>query len=172
MKKNLISIIILALLIVNIILTSIMMLSVTSTNKKTADMVTSIASALDMELAKDASGEEENVEVEMKNTATYDIVDAMTIPLKRGADGKDHYYVVSVSLAMNIKDKGYKTYGETIAEKESLIKNEVIDVIGSYTLEEIQADTEAVKKDVLKRVQDLFDSEFIYQVAFSDVKWS
>ena len=39
-------------------------------------------------------------------------------------------------------------------------------------LEEIQADTEAVKKDVLKRVQELFGSEFIYQVAFSDVKWS
>ena len=36
MKKNLISIIILALLVVNIILTAIMMFSVTSSSRKTA----------------------------------------------------------------------------------------------------------------------------------------
>lgn len=37
MKKNLISIIILALLIVNVVLTAIMMFSVTSASKKTAN---------------------------------------------------------------------------------------------------------------------------------------
>ena len=39
MKKNLISIVILALLIVNIVLTAIMMFSVTGTSRKTAALV-------------------------------------------------------------------------------------------------------------------------------------
>ena len=51
MKKNLISVIILALLIVNIALTSVMLFSVTSTNKATADMVMRITGAMDMELS-------------------------------------------------------------------------------------------------------------------------
>ena len=50
MKKNLISVIILALLIVNVVLTAIMMFSVTSASQKTAALVDNIASALDLEL--------------------------------------------------------------------------------------------------------------------------
>ena len=50
MKKNLMSVLILALLIVNIVLTVITMVSVTSTNKKTASVVNSIATVLNLEL--------------------------------------------------------------------------------------------------------------------------
>ena len=50
MKKNLISIVILALLIVNIALTAIMMFSVTGTAKKTSALVDDIATAINLEL--------------------------------------------------------------------------------------------------------------------------
>ena len=58
MKKNLISIIILALLIVNIVLTAIMMFSVTGASKKTAALVDNIATALDLELVSNEEAEE------------------------------------------------------------------------------------------------------------------
>ena len=50
MKKNLISIIILALLIVNIVLTSIMMFSVNGAAQKTSALVTDIASIIKLDL--------------------------------------------------------------------------------------------------------------------------
>ena len=59
MKKNLISIIILALLIVNIVLTAIMMFSVTTTNRKTAALVGDIASAISLDLGTGEIGEQE-----------------------------------------------------------------------------------------------------------------
>ena len=49
MKKNLLSIIILSLLVVNIILTVVMMLSVIKTNSATAELVTDIAGVLELE---------------------------------------------------------------------------------------------------------------------------
>ena len=64
MKKNLISIIILALLIVNIVLTSIMMFSVMGSSKKTTALVNDIASVLDLEL-KGSGDEEAKKEVEV-----------------------------------------------------------------------------------------------------------
>ena len=85
MKKNLISIIILALLIVNIVLTSIMMFSVMGSSKKTTALVNDIASVLDLELK--GSGDEEakkEVEVSMANTAVYDVPNQLTIPCKIG----------------------------------------------------------------------------------------
>ena len=65
MKKNLISVIILALLIVNVVLTAIMMFSVTSASQKTAALVDNIASALDLELT--AQTGETEVVVPMEN---------------------------------------------------------------------------------------------------------
>ena len=50
MKKNLLSVLVLALVLVNVILSAVMMFSVLSTNRKTAALVTSVASILSMEL--------------------------------------------------------------------------------------------------------------------------
>ena len=48
MKKNLLTVLILALLIVNIALTAVMMISVSGTNKKTAALVETIATVMDL----------------------------------------------------------------------------------------------------------------------------
>lgn len=169
MKKNLISIVVLALLIVNIVLTAIMMFSVLSTNKKTASLVTDIASAISLDLGTE---EEETKEVvSMENTATYTIAD-MTIPFKKSqaaADGeggtqdtRDHYAAISVTFSMNSKHKDYKNYGEDMASREELIKGKIFEVINQRTMEEAQADTDAVRLDILKKIQDLFGSDFIF----------
>ncbi|MBO5474191.1 MAG: flagellar basal body-associated FliL family protein [Lachnospiraceae bacterium] len=171
MKKNMISIIILALLIVNIVLTAIMMFSVTSASRKTAALVDNIAAALDLELA--ANGEEEEEEqVSMEDTETYPISEPMTILLKsdEGADGesKDHYFIVSVTLSINTKDKGYKTYGSDLSAQENLIKSEISDTCAQYTLEEVKNNQDQIRDEILERLQTMFDSKFIYNVSFSD----
>ncbi len=167
MKKNLISIVILALLIVNIVLTSIMMFSVTDTNKKTAALVGDVASAISLDLQTEQAAEEEAaVVVPMKNIAPYTIADMM-IPLKKSADGKDHYVMLSVTLSMDIKHKDYKDYGADLASREDLIKGEINDAVGQFTTEEANADPEAVKQAILERIQALFDSDFIFDVTLS-----
>ena len=170
MKKNLLSILILALLLVNVILTGITMFSVTTTNKKTAAIVSQIASVLQLDLST-TDTEAETASVKMEDTATYDIADEMTIPLKLGADGKDHYAVVSVSLSMNMKSPGYKTYGEGIGDRESLIKGEIVNAFRNYSIEEVKADEDAVLQDILTRLQKMFDSDFIYKVSFRGVMY-
>ena len=88
MKKNLISIIVLALLIVNIVLTAIMMFSVVGTSRKTAALVDNIATALNLELAADGNGEDMSVpDIPMSEIATYDISEKMTMPLKLDEEG-------------------------------------------------------------------------------------
>ena len=84
MKKNLLSIIILALLIVNLVMTSVMMISVTGTNEKTAAIVTDIASVLKLELNQGTETGESAEAVSLENTEAYDLPDEMTIPLLKG----------------------------------------------------------------------------------------
>lgn len=164
MKKNLISIIILALLIVNIVLTAIMMFSVTTTNRKTAALVGDIASAISLDLGTGENGEQEEEIVPMADVVTYTIAD-MTIPLKKGEDGESHFAMLSVTLSMNSKNKDYKKYGDD--HQEDLIKGEIIEAVGQYTLEEVNTDPQILKDNILSRIQGLFDSDFIFDVTLS-----
>lgn len=167
MKKNLLSILILVLLIVNIVMTAIMMFGVSGMAKKTSALVTDIASAVKLESMAGLTSEAVP-DVAIADTEVYDIADQLMVELKLGEDGKTHYYRVAVSLSMNVNDKGYETYGTTLATKESLIRGIISEVIGSYTMEEVQANKDAVRQEILKKIQETFDSQFIYQVTFRE----
>lgn len=178
MKKNLLTVLILGLVVVNMALSAITMFSVTSTNKKTAAIVDNIASILNLEV-KEGDKEQQQGEttapaVSMANTEVYEIPDQLTILLKKGEDGEDHYAVISVSVSMNIKDKGYKTYGEKekMKSNSSLIKREITDVYGELTLEEAKADLAGIQAEILSRVQTLFESQFIYKVTIIPATYS
>ena len=118
MKRNLLSVLVLALLVVNIVLTAVLMFSVVGTNNKVAALVTDIGTILQLDMGT-ANGEG-NEELNMADIEMYNIADSMTIHLKTAEDGKDHYCIVSVALSVNTKNADYKQYGATIANYESL----------------------------------------------------
>lgn len=172
MKKNLISVIILALLIVNIVLTAVMMLSVTSASRKTAALVDNIATALNLELtAQTDSGEREVVPIE--NTATYSISEKMTIPLKDSIDEEgnrtSHFCMASISFSINKKNDGYKKYTEDLSQQEEKIKDMINTVFAQYTLEEAKGNEETLKSEILEGVQKMYDSDFIFDVGFGSI---
>lgn len=171
MKKNLMSVIILALVLVNLILTAIIMFSTVSSNRKTAALVDSIAAVLDLELNSVDAEEETVSKVAVTDSQVYDIADSMTIALKPSEDGSDHYCLVEVSFSLNTKHDDYKTYQPLLAERESKVKSEIIDVIGSYTKEEAMADVPGLQAAILAKVQSMFDSDFIYEAYFRDIKF-
>ncbi len=168
MKKNLLSLVILSLLVVNIVLTAVMLFSVLSTNKKTAAIVTDIAGILQLELN---SGGDGAGAVSIADTEVYAIAEQTIALEKEEGDTKDHFAVVSMSLSINMKHEDYKAYGADVVNKEDLIKSEIISVISSYTatearLPEVQ---EKMCDEILERVQNLYGSTFIYKVSFSNI---
>lgn len=172
MKKNLISVLILALLVVNVVLTAIMMFSTMGSVKKTGQLVTTIATVLNIELDDEAETEDTG-EVKIGDVYTHDIEDALTIPLKKGEDGKDHYYIVNVSLMLNKTHEDYETYSADVTAhaQDSYFKSLVIEVIGNHTLEEIKDNPEGVREEILSKIQSAYGSTFIFKVAFSNVMY-
>lgn len=177
MKKNLLSIIILALLIVNIVLTAIMMFSVVGASKQTSALVADIAAVLKLELDPYGLTEEEEVQVvPMEDVESYKVEDTLTIPLKdtppvegvEGSGSKNNFCMLAVSLSMNIKHKDYKTYGD-LSTKEDIIKDIVIDEVSKCTAAEARDDTEALKQRILNRIQEMYDSDFIFGISFREI---
>lgn len=180
MKKNLLSVLILVLLIVNIALTSVMMISVIGTNKKTAELVTSIATVMNLELY--SPGGTAVTDVPLENTDTYTMQELM-IPLKLSetvaADGtvvtdtKQSYMIFTLSLSQNTKNKDYKSMGgaENMAKWESQILDVINSVVGEHTLEECQNSFDDIRAEMLTEIQRLFGSDFIFKVGISGVKF-
>lgn len=166
MKKNLLSLIILSLLIVNIALTAIMMFSVMKTNSATGAIVTDIASIVKVELDKDGDKGGDGT-VSLADTEVYSIPDQLTISLKPDeGETKTRYCIVSVSLSMNKKHDDYSK-NKDLSTNEPLIKSEINSVIGSYTYSEAQVSQDQILDEILQRIQNLYGSDFIYKVSFS-----
>lgn len=169
MKRNLLSIIILALLVVNIVLSAIMMVSVSSASKKTAKMVSDISTYVGIEINGLPQSEVGSSAVSMADTEVYNISEELTIPLKTGEDGASHYAVGTVSLSINTKHEDYETYGtaDAMAGREGLIKDAIFSVMANYTMEEAKANSAQIKEEILTRVQEMYGSSFIFAVSYS-----
>lgn len=173
MKKNLLTVLILALMIVNIVLTTIIMVSVISANKKTAELVGNIALALNLQFAAPGSEGDAGQEVPLENTEVYELPDSLMVQVST-ADGGKVYFVFNLSLSMNSKDKGYKKLGESITSGtyDSVIEDMVSSIVGAHTEEECRNDIETIKKEILQAVQDLTGHKFIYKINISGVKFT
>ena len=180
MKKNLLSIIILALLVVNLGMTGFMMLSVMTTNSQTAKLISDIAAALELEAnggnTGGFSGSASGV-VAVTDMATWGFTgdEKLTIALKPGEDGKAHYMVVEIVFSMNKASADYATLGteENLANVKEVVKSEITNTLASYTMEELQGGMDAVAREsILENVQAMFNSNFIYDISFSSVLYS
>jgi len=169
MKKNLITVIILALVLANLILTAILVFTIIPQTKKSNQLIDQVCSAINLELQ---SGENTPAtpEVPIEDVETYAITDGFTVNLKQGEDGKQHYAVFSVSLSLNTKSDGYKSIGtEGLKAKETLIKNDINTIVSGYTMEQFREDEQSVKDAILEDLQEMFGSDFIVGVSFSSV---
>ena len=177
MKKNLLSIIILALLVVNIAMTGFMLLSVMTTNSQTAKLVSDIAAALELETSGGVGGgfsAEPSEPAGVNEIATFGFVgnqDRLTINLKPGADGKSHMMVVEVVFSMNMANPDYATYGssEQLSGMRDLVKSIVTETLAGYSMEELQENNQGARDQILEKVREMFNSNFIYDVNFSSV---
>lgn len=179
MKKNLMSVLILILLIVNIALSAVMMISIVGTNQKTAQLMDSILLAMNLELYGPDSG----ANVPLSDSEPYDfggknemqILLAPSFTVKEdgtAVKGKDTYIVFDIALLMNTKHEDYATYSENIDSYKGMLLDTIESVVSAHTEEECRAGfTDDIREEILRAVQNLFKSQFIYQITISNVKY-
>lgn len=164
MKKNLFSIVIIALLLVNLVFTGFLAFTIIPAASKTNELVTKVCGAIDLELEdSDANGVGG---VGIADIEVVDIPDDMTINLKKSSDGKDHVAVIGVALSVNTKHDDYGKLSESINTKTSLIKDTIRSTVSSFTLEDMQDKQETVLKTILTNLRNLFQSDLIVSVHF------
>ena len=93
MKKNLISVIILALVFVNFVLTALLVFTVLPETKKANKMIEDVCAAIDLELNSGAASGTSNVPIDQIEDFALNGGESMTISLATDENGKSHYAV-------------------------------------------------------------------------------
>ncbi len=172
MKKNIFSVIITALTVINVVLTAIMFFVMLPTFQKTNNLITQVASVLNLELEGDkASSAEEQYTLADLEAVPVAFEEQQTLNLDPGEDSKLHYAMLDgYTLSINKKSKDYKKLSSTIKENQTKFTDIIRGVITSHTIDDISE--EAVKKESLEKIQELLDSRIVVEVSISNFMYN
>ena len=169
MKKNLITVITLALVVVNLVLTVILTITILPETQKAHELITKVCSAIDLDLESGSATSNANIPIDQ--IEVYNIDDEQTINLKQDGDGKDHFAMITVSISMDTKNSDYKDLKPQVEEKVNLIKGDINNIVSQYTIDEIKNNQSAVQDEILKDLQKMFGSDFIVAVGFPTAQY-
>lgn len=172
MKKNLITVIILALVFVNLILTIMLTVTVMPEAKKANELISKVCNAIDLDLqAGDASGA---IKVAASDLKFYNVPESITVGLAKSSDGVQHYVVINVSLSLDSTHKDYKggTWTETtLSPYDTMIRSAIIEVVSRHTIQDFEVDRPLIQDEILEALQTQFATSAIVSVGFSGVTY-
>ncbi|MDO5403571.1 MAG: hypothetical protein Q4F11_09040 [Eubacteriales bacterium] len=171
MKKSTMNVIILALVLINLVLTVILTFSLVSTNNKTNSLITKVAKIIDLDVGgisvdKESAGATSIDDIEYMDVTNNDSSD---ITISYTDSGKTHYAIVSVTLGINKKAKNYETKKTSINNGMKLIVNQVTTECLKYSYSTITQNKSAVETNLLNDLRDLFQTDIIESVLVSVV---
>lgn len=169
MKRNMLTVIILALCLVNTILSALVVFVVVPTSQRTDKLITQVASVINLELeGKGASN------VDIASIETYKIEEAKTMNLKTSENGKEHYAIMDyVSVSINKESEDYERLQPLLETQNSAIMDVVDSVMSEYTYEEAINNREQMKEEILSQLQKHFgSSDFVIGVTLGNLLFS
>lgn len=166
MKKNMMTVIITALLGLNLVLTALIVFVMVPSLNKVNSLVTDVANILDLEL-KSPNGDSSNKDVAITDIQTYQISDLnMKINLKTDTDGANHYAALdSVSIRMNSVAEDYSSVSGIMESNTTDIKQIVSDCIAKYTMNAANENREKVREDIQAELTEHFQTDCIIGVS-------
>ena len=88
---------------------------------------------------------------------------------KSPGDTKNHYASFPVSLSENKKADDYATMSALVPEYEDIIKEIITEEFANYTIDSVSANKDVIKKEVIKRISELMNSDFIVNISFGNI---
>lgn len=167
MKKNILTIVIMAATLINVILSAVLVFSVMPAMNKTSNLVDKVASVIDLEI-EDANAEEQEYTIDdlVAYTKTYN--EKVNINLKKEAgDDTNHYAQLSgFTLSFNTKAEDYSEISESIQGNDVYVDDIVKETISSYSASSI--DLVKVRAEIVKKIQEKYNTKAVVEISLKD----
>lgn len=171
MKKGMINVFILALMLVNLVLSVVIIFTFVPTMKKTSQLIDKVCKIVDLDVNGEGKG---NNNVSIEDLEYVQITfsdgkggtsDSQVFTLKQSGS-KPSLIKLGVTLAINKKHDDYKSKMSTLNSSMAYIGGQLGDIMLEYTASEANANKKTIEQRVLKMLRELLESDFIYDVSF------
>ena len=165
MKKNLMSVIILALCFANLVLSAVLMFTVLPETKKANALIDDICSAISLDLNSGAATSTSNIPIDEIEVYSVNGGSTITTNLADDGTGSTCYIVFAITLSLNTNSDNYAVYTQDVlTERDTIISNAILKIVKSHTLDEVESDLDSIEDEILVEMQDMFGSDYIVGV--------
>lgn len=163
MKKNILTIVIMAASLINLVLSAVLIFSVMPAMNKTSNLVDKVASVIDLEI-EDAEDEAEDYTIEDLLTYSIDYEQSLKINLLKEADGEAHYALLdAIVVSYNSTADDYSKISETIATTDVYVQDIVKETIAEYGFSNI--DETKVRQEAVKKLREKYNTKCIVDIS-------
>ncbi|BBF42978.1 hypothetical protein lbkm_1664 [Lachnospiraceae bacterium KM106-2] len=169
MKKNILTIIITVLVALNVILTSLVVFVMVPSLNKVNNLVTDVSDALNLEL--ESQKDKGTNKVSIEDTTIYTLEDSkMNVNLAKSEDGSNHYATMSsISVSLNKKADDYSTINTALPNYKNYITESITDTLNKYTVDQVNTQQETIRAEILKKVQEKFNTKSIISITLGGI---
>lgn len=160
MKRNILTIIIIAALLVNLTLTAMMLFVMVPYQQKADKLITNILQVLQLDLESPLPSDYAS-QYELDDLEAYTVFTDQNTNLKTGTDGKARYAVVDATIYINSAHADYKTKNPLVEKNKAVIESIIIEEINKYTADEIIEKKSEIEAAALEKIQSYFGSKFV-----------
>lgn len=172
MKKNILTIVVLAATLINLTLTAVCLFVVVPTATKANNLITKVASILELEV-EGVPLQVTDGHVALEDQLHIPIPDEMTIPLaKVEGETKNHAIKVKVIITLNKKAEDFETVQKQLEENIEVVKARIQDIITTYTSNNIGESKKIIAEQIRDDLRQYFDSEAIFEISFNGYVYS
>lgn len=162
MKKNILTIVIMAATVLNLVLSVVLVFSVVPAMNKTNKLVDKVATIIDLE-----TEEKDEPAYTVEDLEAYDITfeAKQTLNLKADQGDKDSHFVIieGITVSFNKKADDYKKVSELIKGANVYVTDAVSEAISQQTISTVNQ--EAIKKAALEKIQQFYDTKCIVGIS-------
>lgn len=160
MKKNILTIVIMAATLINVILSAVLIFTVMPAMNKTSNLVDKVASVIDLEI-EDADPEEQEWTIDdlQAYTKTYDSTANINLKKDVGEDANHYAQLTGFSVSFNTKADDWESISESITANDIYVDDIVKETIASYTVSTI--DQTQVKTEIVKKIQEKYNTKAV-----------
>ncbi len=160
MKRNMLAIVILAATLINLTLTAVLIFTIVPKAKRTDTLIEKIVAAVDLETE---SGIGKNYGEVLPGDQEEYVFQGEYVNLKPNGS-EANVAMANITLTLNKKHDDYATVQPLIEGKKTKIVAAVSGVLSDYAAAEVPMYTEDINKDVLAKIQEIFQSDCIIEV--------
>ncbi|WP_310604353.1 flagellar basal body-associated FliL family protein [Anaerosporobacter sp.] len=168
MKKNILTIVIMALAIVNLVLTAVIMFSVVPNVNKTNNLIDQVAEIINLDLEAQNGNQKIITADDLEN---YDLTQEQVINLKKDADSTKERYAVINNISISLY-KGVDEYAKvktTIEASTSYIYDVIRQAFSAYTKEDAKNNEEVIKANIIQKLNEKFGDKVVQDIAFGNL---